>query len=146
MYDDFRDPYPTTQSTSSQNFPLIKPTISSVEKMVENWHILRWIFGPESAGFCLIFRCGKPHFLRRCQRAHKPDPVNFFTLSPSDSTKQAIPVVRKSLLYTVVRPPLPWLIKGAQTVKCTLWTETLEFGGGWKVPNSWFALHGLAPP
>ena len=36
-------------------------------------------------------------------------------------------------------------LKGAQTMKCKLWTETLEF---WrlKVPNSRFALHGLAPP
>ena len=35
--------------------------------------------------------------------------------------------------------------KGAQTMKCKLWTETPEF---WrrKVPNSRFALHGLAPP
>ena len=35
--------------------------------------------------------------------------------------------------------------KGAQTMKCTLWTETLEFSR-LKVPNSRFALHGLAPP
>ena len=38
-----------------------------------------------------------------------------------------------------------FFLKGAQTMKCTLWTETLEF---WKlkVPNPRFALHGLAPP
>ena len=30
-------------------------------------------------------------------------------------------------------------------MKCTLWTETLEFSR-LKVPNSRFALHGLAPP
>ena len=30
-------------------------------------------------------------------------------------------------------------------MKCTLWTETLEFWR-WKMPNSRFALHGLAPP
>ena len=30
-------------------------------------------------------------------------------------------------------------------MKCKLWTETLEFRR-WKVPNSRFALHGLAPP
>ena len=35
--------------------------------------------------------------------------------------------------------------KGAQTMKCKLWTETLEFSR-LKVPNSRFALHGLAPP
>ena len=29
-------------------------------------------------------------------------------------------------------------------MKCTLWTETLEFGS-LKMANSWFALHGLAP-
>ena len=35
--------------------------------------------------------------------------------------------------------------KGAQTMKCKLWTETLQF---WRlnVSNSRFALHGLAPP
>ena len=37
------------------------------------------------------------------------------------------------------------LIKGAQTMKCKLETETLEFSRP-KVPNSRFALHGLAPP
>ena len=37
------------------------------------------------------------------------------------------------------------MIKGAQTMKCKLWTETLEFSR-LKVPNSRFALHGLAPP
>ena len=37
------------------------------------------------------------------------------------------------------------IVKGAQTMKCKLWTETLEFSR-LKVPNSWFALHGLAPP
>ena len=36
-------------------------------------------------------------------------------------------------------------LKGAQTMKCKLWTETLEFWR-WKVPNSRFALHGWAPP
>ena len=35
-------------------------------------------------------------------------------------------------------------IKGAQTMKCTLWTETLEFRR-LKVPNSRFALHGKRP-
>ena len=35
-------------------------------------------------------------------------------------------------------------VKGAQTMKCKLWTETLQF---WrlKVPNSRFALHGTRP-
>ena len=47
---------------------------------VENWHIFRWIFGPKSAGFCLLFRCGKPHFLHRCRWAHKPGPVISFCL------------------------------------------------------------------
>ena len=37
------------------------------------------------------------------------------------------------------------VIKGAQTMKCKLWTETLDFSR-LKVPNSRFALHGLAPP
>ena len=37
------------------------------------------------------------------------------------------------------------VVKGAQTMKCKLWTETLEFSR-LKVPNSRFALHGLAPP
>ena len=37
------------------------------------------------------------------------------------------------------------LIKGAQTMKCKLSTETLEFSR-LKMPNSRFALHGLAPP
>ena len=36
-------------------------------------------------------------------------------------------------------------LKGAQTMKCKLWTETLE-SSRLKVPNSRFALHGLAPP
>ena len=35
--------------------------------------------------------------------------------------------------------------KGAQTMKCKLWTETLEISR-LKMPNSRFALHGLAPP
>ena len=34
--------------------------------------------------------------------------------------------------------------KGVQTIKCKLWTETLEYSG-LKVPNSRFALHGWAP-
>ena len=34
-------------------------------------------------------------------------------------------------------------LKGVQTMKCKLWTETLEFSRS-KVPNSRFALHGLA--
>ena len=36
-------------------------------------------------------------------------------------------------------------IKGAQTMKCKLWIETLDFSR-LKVPNSRFPLHGLAPP
>ena len=38
--------------------------------------------------------------------------------------------------------PKIWFFKGVQTMKCTLWTETLEF---WrlKMPNSRFALHGF---
>ena len=35
-------------------------------------------------------------------------------------------------------------IKGAQTMKCTFWIETLEFSR-LKVPNSRFALHGKRP-
>ena len=35
-------------------------------------------------------------------------------------------------------------IKGAQTMKCKLWTETLEFSR-LKMPNSRFALHGKRP-
>ena len=38
-----------------------------------------------------------------------------------------------------------WMLKGAQTMKSKLWTETLEFSR-LKLPNSLFALHGLAPP
>ena len=36
-------------------------------------------------------------------------------------------------------------IKGAQAMKCKLWTGTLEFSR-LRMPNSRFALHGLAPP
>ena len=36
-------------------------------------------------------------------------------------------------------------VKGAQTMKCTLWTETVEFSR-LKMPNSRFALRRLAPP
>ena len=35
--------------------------------------------------------------------------------------------------------------KGAQTMKCKLWNEMLEFSR-LRVPNSRFALHGLALP
>ena len=53
-----------------------------------------------------------------------------------------IPVFHGTLLpMDFWAPPL----KGAQTMKCKLWTETLEFLR-LKVPNSPFALHGLAPP
>ena len=41
--------------------------------------------------------------------------------------------------------PNPKFFKGAQSMKCKLWTETVEFSR-LKVPNSRFALHGLAPP
>ena len=44
-------------------------------------------------------------------------------------------------LWTETLPNL----KGAQTMKCTLWTEIPEFSR-LKVPNSRFALHGLGPP
>ena len=52
-----------------------------------------------------------------------------------------------------IRPKIPVIwhvfipvgIKGAQSMKCTLWIETLEFWRS-KVLNSRFALHGLAPP
>ena len=39
----------------------------------------------------------------------------------------------------------PQNFKGTQTMKCKVWTQTLEFSR-LKVPNSRFALHGLAPP
>ena len=44
-----------------------------------------------------------------------------------------------------VFPEIGWKLKGVQTMKCKLWTETLEFLR-LKVPNSRFAPHGLAPP
>ena len=38
-----------------------------------------------------------------------------------------------------------FLSRACKTMKCKLWTETLEFSR-LKVSNSRFALHGLAPP
>ena len=59
----------------------------------------------KSAGFYLFFRYGKPLFLRGCRWAHRPGPVNSFCLEPFwQHQLQAIHVVRKSLLYTGVRP------------------------------------------
>ena len=60
------------------------------------------------------------------------------------------PCFSATRLVILVAPQLPrnpreFQIKGAQTMKCKLWTETMEFQR-WKVPNSRFALHGLAPP
>ena len=42
-------------------------------------------------------------------------------------------------------PAVPFWLSPAQTMKCTLWTETLEFRR-LKVPTSRFALHNLTPP
>ena len=63
-------------------FGVMSSTTRGSVKMVEQWHIFRWIFGPKSVGFRLVVRCGKPHFLRRCRWAPRPGPVNSFCLWP----------------------------------------------------------------
>ena len=105
-------------------------------------------------------------------RGQKLNPNIFFSnFSGASGTSRQNPGIsrQKSLISLVSRDvsnflaptrsrgrPLPhWKISGPKSLglgsfflpdmKCTLWTETLEFWR-FKVPNSRFALHGWAPP
>ena len=49
-----------------------------------------------------------------------------------------------AVVHLALHRYFPEFLKGAQTMKCKLWTETLEFSR-LKVPNSRFALHGKRP-
>ena len=98
-----------------REFPLEKQTIFSAnkcqarpEEVYVNCGKVAFFTGfwAQSSLDFIFFRFGKPHFLHGCRWVHTPGPVNSFCLPPFWQHKlQAIPVVRKNLLYTRVQPP-----------------------------------------
>ena len=122
------------------------------------WHSIVF-FSAVCVCFCCCFPICSCFFLSRsvCNVAEQPTVVIKITRVdhtfdfPGQMFELMFSLVTfsKFIWSTTCRPPNPGknksIIKGVQTMKCKLWTETLDFSR-LKVSNSRFAFHGLAPP
>ena len=116
------------------------------------WHILRWIFGPKSAGFCLI-SAAENHIFFTDAAGLTSLVLSFFSvLSPSNSINyEQFLLWGKPVVHRCLAPQLPWWILPFRG-SCWPWHEdslqqlrqggqTARFDQG--IPVSWVVFRSV---